>query len=180
MLFDYAPTASVIVRFANRQITAPHSHRESSRLGLINRYSAVARQFPSGPSAQPTLSTANPFPDLPAIRGPDANSVPAPPPGPIPRKHPSPRFGDYSRTWFESRVAFGSSDEDEGGEEIAPPTRHFSLLEITSGPRSGGAARPARARQGGPGGGRDNARAHGRAPERLAEGGTVLRAVRDH
>jgi hypothetical protein len=74
---------------------------------------------------------ANPFPDLPAIRGPDASSQPARPCVPIARRFPSPRFGDYSRTRFESRVAFGGPDED--AEEVATPTRQFSLLEITSG-----------------------------------------------
>jgi len=43
--------------------------------------------------------------------------------------HPSSH--DYSRTGFESRVAFGGPDED--AEEVATPTRQFSLLEITSG-----------------------------------------------
>jgi hypothetical protein len=37
------------------------------------------------------------------------------------------------RTRFESRVAFGGPDEGEDAEEIATPTRQFSLLEITSG-----------------------------------------------
>ena len=32
-----------------------------------------------------------------------------------------------------SRVAFGGPDEDEDAEEIATPTRQFSLLKITSG-----------------------------------------------
>jgi hypothetical protein len=36
-----------------------------------------------------------------------------------------------SRTRLESRLAFGGPDED--AEEIATPTRRFSLLEITSG-----------------------------------------------
>jgi hypothetical protein len=47
------------------------------------------------------------------------------------RQFPSPRFGDYSRTRFRSRVAFGGPDED--AHEISTPTRQFSLLEITSG-----------------------------------------------
>jgi hypothetical protein len=34
---------------------------------------------------------------------------------------------------FESRVAFGGPDEGEDAEEVATPTRQFSLLEITSG-----------------------------------------------
>src|SRR5271157_2350787 len=82
-------------------------------------------------SAQ-SASNANPFPDLdlPAIRGSDASPKPVGPAGPDTRRFPSPRFGDYSRTRFESRVAFGDSDEDE---LIATPTRQFSLLEITSG-----------------------------------------------
>ena len=52
-----------------------------------------------------------------------------------PAAFPSPRFGDYSRTRFESRVAFGGPDEGEDAEDelIATPTRQFSLLEITSG-----------------------------------------------
>jgi hypothetical protein len=79
--------------------------------------------------------TANPFPDLPAIRGPDASAQSACPPAPLARRFPRPRFGDYSRTRFESRVAFGGPDEieDEEGEHVATPTRQFSLLEITSG-----------------------------------------------
>ena len=53
---------------------------------------------------------------------------------PTARRFPSPRFGDYSRTRFESRVAFGGPDEDAEGElSLATPTRQFSLLEITSG-----------------------------------------------
>ena len=41
------------------------------------------------------------------------------------------RARDGSRTHFESRIAFPGTDED--AEEIATPTRRFSLLEITSG-----------------------------------------------
>jgi len=73
---------------------------------------------------------ANPFTDLPAIRGPDTRLSSAHPKA---RRFPSPRFGDYSRTRFESRVAFGGPDESEDAEEIQAPTRQFSLLEITSG-----------------------------------------------
>src|SRR5208283_4481846 len=79
------------------------------------------------------IDAANPFPDLPAIRGSDASPKPVGPAGPDTRRFPSPRFGDYSRTRFESRVAFGGPDEDEDADEIATPTRRFSLLEITSG-----------------------------------------------
>ena len=75
--------------------------------------------------------TANPFPDLPAIRVPYASLEPARPAGPTGRQFPSPRFGDYSRTRFESRVAFGGPDEDAVG--VATPSRQFTLLEITSG-----------------------------------------------
>ena len=75
--------------------------------------------------------TANPFPDLPAIRRPETSTQPSRPRGPAPRSIPRPRFGDYSRTRFESRVAFGGPDEH--AEEVATPTRQFSLLEITSG-----------------------------------------------
>jgi hypothetical protein len=81
----------------------------------------------SAASATESHETANPFPDLPAIRGPDASSQ-------LPRsarRFPSPRFGDYSRTRFESRVAFGGPDED--ADEVATPSRQFALLEITSG-----------------------------------------------
>jgi hypothetical protein len=77
--------------------------------------------------------TANPFPDLPAISGTDASPQPACPRGPTSRRFPSPRFGDYSRTRFEPRVAFGGPDEGEDAEEVATPTRQFSLLEATSG-----------------------------------------------
>jgi len=80
----------------------------------------------SAPSA-----SANPFPDLPAIRGPDASPQPGRPVSPTTHRFPSPRFGDYSRTRFESRVAFGGPDEDAEG--VTTPTRQFSLLEITSG-----------------------------------------------
>ncbi len=53
---------------------------------------------------------------------------------PTPRRFPSPRFGDYSRTRFESRVAFGGPDEGEDADEfVTTETRQFSLLEITSG-----------------------------------------------
>ncbi len=77
------------------------------------------------------IDATNPFPDLPAIRGHDTTSPPARPSGPTPPRFPSPRFGDYSRTRFESRVAFGDPEED--AVEIATPTRQFTLLEITSG-----------------------------------------------
>ena len=76
-------------------------------------------------------NAANPFPDLPAIRGPDASSQVGRASGPIVRRFPGPRFGDYSRTRFESRVAFGGPEED--AEEVVTPARQFTLLEITSG-----------------------------------------------
>ncbi len=79
------------------------------------------------------IDATNPFPDLPAIRGHDTTSPPARPSGPTPPRFPSPRFGDYSRTRFESRVAFGGPDENSEDEIIAAPTRQFSLLEITGG-----------------------------------------------
>jgi hypothetical protein len=87
----------------------------------------------SAASATESHETANPFPDLPAIRGSDESPQPARPAASIPRRFPSPSFGDYSRTRFESRVAFGGPDEGEDAEEVATPTRQFSLLEITSG-----------------------------------------------
>jgi hypothetical protein len=79
------------------------------------------------------IDAANPFPDLPAIRGYDPSPQSARPAGPVPRRFPSPRFGDYSRTRFESRVAFGGPDGDEDAEEIPTPKRQFTLLETTSG-----------------------------------------------
>src|SRR5208283_566755 len=85
----------------------------------------------SAASATESHETANPFPDLPASRGPDANPQQSRPAGPATPRFPTPRFSDYSRTRFESRVAFGGPDED--AEEVATPTRQFSLLEITSG-----------------------------------------------
>ncbi len=78
-----------------------------------------------------SASNANPFPDLPAIRGPEASPKPARTAPPTTRWFPSPRFGDYSRTRFESRVGFGG--EDGEAEFVATPTRGFSLLEVTSG-----------------------------------------------
>jgi hypothetical protein len=84
----------------------------------------------SAASATESYETANPFPDLPAIRGADASLPSSRSSGPTARSYSSPRFGDYSRTRFESRVTFGGPDED--AEEVATPTRQFSLLEITS------------------------------------------------
>ena len=86
-------------------------------------------------------------------------------PGSDLRRFPSPRFGDYSRTRFESRVAFGGPDERRRGRggnhrdpdaAVQPPGDH----ERPPGRLAGGgrarrgaeAARPARAGQGGPGG----------------------------
>jgi len=87
----------------------------------------------SAASANESRESANPFPDLPAIRGSSTSPEPSRLRGPAPRQFPSPRFGDYSRTRFESRVAFGGPDEDAEDERIATPSRQFSLLEITSG-----------------------------------------------
>jgi hypothetical protein len=78
-----------------------------------------------------SASNANPLPDLPAIRDPDTATEPSHSTGPTPRRFPSPRFGDYSRTRFESRVAFSGPDED--AEEIATLTWRFGFREITSG-----------------------------------------------
>jgi hypothetical protein len=83
-------------------------------------------------SAQSAFN-ANPFPNLPAIREADASPETTCPRGPAPRRFPRPRFGDYSRTRFESRVAFGGQDESEDAEEVPTPTRRFSLMETTSG-----------------------------------------------
>jgi hypothetical protein len=80
-------------------------------------------------SVAESRDTANPFPDLPAIREPDAGTLQA---RPATRCFPSPRFGDYSRTRFESRVAIGGPDEDAEDAVIAIPTRQFSMLEVTS------------------------------------------------
>ena len=86
-------------------------------------------------SAQSASTDTNPFPDLPAIRGTHASPKSLRPRGPAPRSYPRPRFGDFSRTRFESRVAFGGPDENEARPRrmVATPTRQFSLLEITSG-----------------------------------------------
>ena len=89
-------------------------------------------------SATESHESVNPFPDLPAIRGFDAGPEPSHPRAPASRRFPSSRFGDYSRTRFESRVAFGGPDEGEVQDAedqsiIATPTRQFSLLETTSG-----------------------------------------------
>jgi hypothetical protein len=77
------------------------------------------------------IDAANPFPEInrPASRRPGASPQPPRPS----RRFPSPRFGDYSRTRFESRVAFGGSDEGEDPDEVATQARQFSLREITSG-----------------------------------------------
>jgi len=83
-------------------------------------------------SAQSAFN-ANPFPDLPAIRGADASSRPAGLASPTIRRFPTPRFGDCSRTRFESRVAFGGPDESDEVGEVVAPTRRFSVLETTSG-----------------------------------------------
>ena len=85
----------------------------------------------SAANATESHATANPFPDLPVIRKPGASPPEARPAVPVTRPFPSPRFGDSSRTRFESRVPFGGPDDD--AEEVATPTRQFSILEITSG-----------------------------------------------
>ena len=62
-------------------------------------------------------------------------------PGTTPRLHssievrdrdPARRPHDFSRSSFESRIAFGGADMAET-EEIATPTRQFSIWDITSG-----------------------------------------------
>ena len=63
-------------------------------------------------TSAPSAYNANPFPAVPASRGPDTVPLSARPGGLTPRSYPSRRFGDYSRTRFESRVAFGGPDED--------------------------------------------------------------------
>ncbi|MGP8159509.1 MAG: hypothetical protein ACLPWO_07915 [Thermoplasmata archaeon] len=86
------------------------------QLGLDVRCFGMLDQPPRGPSP-PSPSVAVLAPAVPSVR----------------YSAPRPRFGDYSRTRFESRVAFGGPDEGENAEEVAAPTRRFSLLEITSG-----------------------------------------------
>jgi hypothetical protein len=71
-----------------------------------------------------------------APRGPAAPKPVPPRPAPLPTTIPSgprdpPR--DYSRSRFESRLAFPGADDGEGTEELWTPTRRFTLLEITSG-----------------------------------------------
>jgi hypothetical protein len=95
--------------------------------------------------------TANPFPDLPAFRVPEESLQLARPGVPATRRFPSPRFGDYSRTRFESRVALGGPDGGEDAEDVAPPPdgsrcwkRQVGYLMIPARPtkskRSGGSA----------------------------------------
>ncbi len=97
--------------------TLEHVRVLRTQLGLEVRCFGMLDQPPRGPSP-PSPSVTVLAPALPSVRD----------------SAPSPRFGDYSRTRFESRVAFGGPDEGEDAEEfIATPTRQFSLLEITSG-----------------------------------------------
>ena len=100
--------------------TTPHRVKVlREQLGLEVRCFGRLDQPPRGPSP-PSPSVAVLSPALASVRA----------------SAPRPRFGDYSRTRFESRVAFGGPDEGEGEdaeENIATPTRQFSLLEITSG-----------------------------------------------
>lgn len=62
---------------------------------------------------------------------------PVPPrPAPLPntiQSDPRDLPRDYSRTRFESRLAFPGADEDDYSEGSPTPTRRFTLLEITSG-----------------------------------------------
>jgi len=97
--------------------TPEQVHTLREQLGLEVRCFGTLDPQPRGPS--PLIpSVAAVAPPLPSDRD----------------SSPRPRFGDYSRTRFESRVAFGGPEEDEDAEEfIATPTWQFSVLEITSG-----------------------------------------------
>jgi len=80
------------------------------------------------------INAANPFPDLPAIRGPDSSP---PSTRPTPRRFPSPRFGDYARARSESRAAFGGDDASEDAEEVLrqewkEAARFYARFGITS------------------------------------------------
>jgi len=98
-------------------LSGRHASSHILRVGLEVRCFGPLDQPPRGPSP-PKPSAPIAALSLPSVR------VSA----------PRPRFGDYSRTRFESRVASGGPDEDEDAEEfIATPTRRFSLLETTSG-----------------------------------------------
>ncbi|MGA7477025.1 MAG: hypothetical protein WBW47_07425 [Thermoplasmata archaeon] len=101
--------------------TPGHVRVLREQLGIEVRCFGTLDQPPRGPSP-PSPSVAVLAPALPSV----------------PCSAPRPRFGDYSRTRFESQVAFGGPDEDEGEDAedqsiIAAPTRQFSLLETTSG-----------------------------------------------
>ena len=103
---------------------ARHDHRRRIHV-LRERLGLVVQCF--GPLDQPPRGPKPPSPSVAVL-------TPAPPS--VPDSAPRPRFGDYSRTRFESRVAFGGLDEGEDAEDqsiIATPTRQFSVLEITSG-----------------------------------------------
>jgi hypothetical protein len=60
-------------------------------------------------------------PDLPEVRRPNVCSQPAGPVGSITHRFPDPRFGDYSRTRLESRIAFGGPDERVAARELYEP-----------------------------------------------------------
>src|SRR5208283_4289378 len=97
-------------------LSGRHASSHILRVGLEVRCFGPLDQPPRGPSP-PKPSAPIAALSLPSVR------VSA----------PRPRFGDYSRTRFELRVAFGGPDEGEDAEEIATPMRQFSVLEITSG-----------------------------------------------
>ena len=66
-----------------------------------------------------------------APKGPTAPKPATPPIAPCPAIRP--RLHDSSRTRFESRLAFGGAGEEQDAEEIATPTRQFSIWDTTSG-----------------------------------------------
>ena len=86
----------------------------------MEKRAVLSRQFGLRPQVVPTIE---------AFSAPDAS--PKPPAGPQSPVARRPLY-DGSRTRAEARLALPDADED--GEEIASPTRRFSLLDITSGP----------------------------------------------
>ncbi len=102
----------------------PATHAWHGRLIAAQR-AFLERQFALATRVVvPIESFAPPEPSV-AVEPSGASTRPLPPVGP----RGPPR--DYSRTRFESRLLLPGPDED--ADEIATPTRTFSLAEVTSG-----------------------------------------------
>ncbi len=129
---ERAPRGPVIGRARPTSSRRGLARRVLVRLrGMMRTRARFAPMTAMSAQSASAIDAANPFPNPPDFRVMDTDSPSAPPRDPTSRWRPRPRVGDYSRTRFESRFAFGGPDED--AEEIATPTRQFSLLEITSG-----------------------------------------------